>query len=95
MASACLASITRDSGTDMSIQHTINELMVRSQGLTPQATLTIDNYKVWKKQYVFDGLRGVRFGQSFCNHFGIADNILRYERDADRAENYIRKTYVR
>lgn len=77
----------------MSIQHTINEIMVRGRGLSRQAELTVDNYKLWKKQYVFDGLRGVRFGQSFCNYFGIADNILHYERDADRAEHYIRKTY--
>ena len=77
----------------MSIQHTINEIMVRSRGLTRQAYLTPTNYKVWKRGYVFDGLRGIRFGESFCNYFGIADNILHYERDADRAEDYIRKTY--
>ena len=79
----------------MIIQHTINEIMTRSRGLTRQADLTPGNYKVWKKGYIFEGLKGIRFGQSFCNHFGIADNILFYERDADRAESYIQKNYVR
>ncbi len=79
----------------MSIQHTVEEILTRSRGLTRQADLTPNNYKVWKRGYVFDGLRGVRFGQSFCNYFGIADNILFFERDAVRAESYINKNYVR
>ena len=79
----------------MSIQHTINEIMTRSRGLTRQAALTPTNYKVWKRGYIFEGLKGIRFGQSFCNYFGVADNILFFERDAARAESYINKNYVR
>ena len=69
--------------------------MTRSRGLTRQAPLTPANYKVWKRGYIFEGLRGIRFGQSFCNYFGIADNILFFERDVARAESYINKNYVR
>ena len=79
----------------MIIQHTINEIMSRGQEPKAQAALTIDNYKIWRRGYVFDGLKGIRFGQSFCNYFGITDNILFYERDVPRAESYIQKNYVR
>jgi hypothetical protein len=52
------------------------------------------DYQQWRQEAVFDMLRGVRYGQSFCNRFDITDNILFYERDPEWADMYIRKTYI-
>jgi hypothetical protein len=52
------------------------------------------DYQQWRQEAVFDILRGVRYGQSFCNRFDITDNILFYERDPEWADVYIRKTYI-
>jgi hypothetical protein len=52
------------------------------------------DYQQWRQEAVFDMLRGVRYGQSFCNRFDITDNILFYECDPEWADVYIRKTYI-
>jgi hypothetical protein len=40
-------------------------------------------------------LHGIRYGQSFCNHFGITDNHLYYAPgDIVWCDRYIRKTYL-
>jgi hypothetical protein len=58
--------------------------------------ITYAEYRDWQRGYIFDGLRTLRYGHSFCNYFDISDNILFYDvltqADADR---YIRETYVR
>ena len=58
--------------------------------------ITHQQYRDWQRGYIFDGLRTLRYGQSFCRHFDISDNILFYniltQSDADQ---YIRRTYVR
>jgi hypothetical protein len=58
--------------------------------------ITHQQYRDWQRGYIFDGLRTLRYGQSFCNHFDISDNILFYniltQHDADQ---YIRKVYVK
>ncbi len=57
--------------------------------------ITHQEYRDWQRGYIFDGLRSLRYGQSFCNHFDISDNILFYniltQSDADQ---YIRKVYL-
>ena len=59
-------------------------------------SVTHQEYRDWQRGYIFDGLRTLRYGQSFCNHFNITDNILFYniltQSDAD---HYIRRVYVR
>jgi hypothetical protein len=52
------------------------------------------DYRQWQQEFVFDVLRGLRYGQSFCNRFNITDNILFYEQDPEWADVYIRKTYI-
>ena len=54
-----------------------------------------EDYQQWKKEFTFDAIKNsVRYGQSFCNTFNIQDNILYYERDPERADQYIRQCYV-
>jgi hypothetical protein len=52
------------------------------------------DYEQWRRAVVFDALQGLRYGQSFCNHFDITDNILFYERDPEWSDVYIRQNYV-
>lgn len=56
--------------------------------------ISMEQYESWKKDAVFDGLRGLRYGQSFCNSFGIQDNILFFTLNHVDADEYIRKLYI-
>ena len=51
-------------------------------------------YDAWRDEFVFDGIRGLRYGQSFCNHFDITDYVLFYMLDWDRADQHIRTVYL-
>ena len=57
--------------------------------------VSADQYQTWRQGYVFDALQNLRYGQSFCNAFDIADNVLFHERDADWADMYIQQHYVK
>jgi len=56
--------------------------------------ITQSEFDEWQRQASFDIMRGARYGQSFCNHFGLTDNILYYEFSWLNADAYIRRVYV-
>ena len=57
--------------------------------------ITLAEYEQWRESYTFLALQGQRYGQSFCNTFGITDNHLYYNTGGvDWADTYIRKTYL-
>lgn len=57
--------------------------------------ISLDDYEQWKKDFIWEALHGMRYGQSFCNHFGITDNHLFYAPgDIAWCDNYIRKNYL-
>ena len=57
--------------------------------------ITRSDYDEWRKQYTWDALQGLRYGQSFCNRFGLHDNHLYYNTGGiDWADEYIEKTYL-
>ena len=56
--------------------------------------ITREQFEQWQKQSSFDIMKGLRYGQSFCNHFKITDNILYYEFSWLNAEEYIKRTYI-
>lgn len=53
---------------------------------------------LWKQyHYTFDALRGISYGQSFCNHFAITDNLLYYGSvftTVEKCDAYIKKIYL-
>jgi len=61
-----------------------------------QNPITTEDFELWKQDYTWDALHGIRYGQSFCNRFGITDNILYYTKFAsiEDCNDYIEKTYV-
>ena len=52
------------------------------------------DYNMWQKMFTFEGIRGARYGQSFCNHFGITDYVLFYKVDWESADQHIRTVYL-
>ena len=52
------------------------------------------NFQQWERQFTFDGMRNLRYGQSFCDYFNFTDNILYYDTLQQRARDYILKNYV-
>jgi hypothetical protein len=60
-----------------------------------QGPVSHEEYAQWKREYVMLALRGQRYGQSFCNHFGITDNHLYYAPGSvSWCDDYIRKNYL-
>ena len=57
--------------------------------------ITKTKFSQWSDTYVMDALRGVPYGRSFCNHFGIKDYILYFTANKQFCDKHIRKHYVR
>ena len=72
----------------------VNELLQDRQG-SERRTVSLKEYQQWTRGFVFEAMRNLSYGQSFCNHFGIHDNILYYAGTMSDADAYIRKNYVR
>ena len=54
-----------------------------------------EDYDIWRKDFTWEALHGQRYGQSFCNRFGIHDNHLYYNTGGvEWADSYIKKNYV-
>jgi hypothetical protein len=52
-------------------------------------------FEQWKQDFTFEGLKGLRYGQSFCNHFGISDNLLYYTMwPVEEIHDYILRYYI-
>jgi len=76
----------------------LNQLLEHMQMASkpnPIKHITEKEYSLWQPAYTFEGLHGIRYGQSFCNQFDITDNILFYSHDPTWCDTYIRKTYIK
>lgn len=56
--------------------------------------ITDDDYEIWKTDFTWDALHGLRYGQSFCNRFRIADSLLYYNNNHEWCDTYIRSNYI-
>jgi hypothetical protein len=57
--------------------------------------ITKKKFNRWQQDFTFDALQGQRYGQSFCNTFGITDNLLFYNSwSVDQIDKYIEKNYI-
>ena len=67
----------------------------QSSRINPATTITQEDYEQWRHDYIWEALHGIRYGQSFCNRFGITDNHLYYGTNGlEWSDKYIRKTYL-
>jgi hypothetical protein len=87
----------------MSGQHIFKQLVDFHDQALAQAGKTHkiinrDDYEQWRKDFIWEALHGQRYGQSFCNRFGITDNHLYYNDynngGIEWADEYIQKTYL-
>jgi hypothetical protein len=54
-----------------------------------------EDFDLWQKDVIWDALHGIRYGQSFCNRFGVSDNLLYYTTwPPEQLDDYIKKHYV-
>ena len=78
----------------MAMSHIVEQLM---QDHRPEYNKKISRheYEQWARGFVFEGLRDLRYGQSFCNRFNIRDNILFYSTTVEEADRYIEEHYIK
>ena len=58
--------------------------------------ITSKQFELWKQDFTFNALHGQRYGQSFCNRFGITDYLLYYNQwSIDQLDDYIEKNYIK
>ena len=72
----------------------VNDMTTEYHLPTEDNSVSIEDYEQWKREYTWDALVNIRYGQSFCNHFNIQDNRLYYERDWVKCDNIIRVDWL-
>ena len=72
--------------------HMVEDLM--REPLSEIVTIQLKDYENWQKQYTWDALQNIRYGQSFCNQYNITDSRLYYSRDWVFCDQLIRKEYI-
>lgn len=56
---------------------------------------TKENIEVWQKQWLVDSLKGYRYGQSFCEFFGICNSSPLYHfKDKNISQRWIDDNYL-
>lgn len=61
----------------------------------PTITINQQQYSDFKRQWVFDSLRGYRYGQAFCIYFNLDNNIpIYWFKDNVIAEEWIKHNYL-
>jgi hypothetical protein len=81
----------------MTGQHAFDQMVTETTTTRVQFANHIaqDDFDLWQKDVIWDCLHGIRYGQSFCNRFGITDNLLYYNTwPTEQIEDYIRKNYI-
>jgi hypothetical protein len=58
-------------------------------------TITQEQYEQFEYHYVFDALKGLRFGQAFCERFGVSNASPLYHLNSrELCERWIRANYL-
>ena len=79
----------------MSVFEWTADLLTSDNYIRFEHHISMKRYKAWQKLYTWEALQNeLRYGQSFCRHFDVRDNILYHERDQHRADAYIRKHFL-
>jgi hypothetical protein len=53
------------------------------------------DYELFHKEYIFDQLKGSRYGEAFCKRFQIDDPVVSRIIDADLAIEMIEEIYIK
>jgi hypothetical protein len=79
---------------DNAFENMTADLLAINARAEQQNSVTEAAYEDWKREFTFEGIRGLRYGQSFCNHFDITDYVLYYKMDWASADQHIRTVYL-
>lgn len=61
---------------------------------TMDKEITREQYEAWQKQWLLDAIAGKRYGQSFCEYFGISRATpLYFFRNGETSEKWIKHYY--
>ena len=81
----------------MTFKHMIRDMMTYGADsgveFTPNSIPRSD-YEQWRKQFTWDALKNHRYGQSFCNYFGITDHRIFYETNWETCDAVIRREWI-
>ena len=61
---------------------------------TEDNSVSIEDYEQWKREYTWDALVNIRYGQSFCNYFGITDQRIFFERNWQTCDTVIQREWL-
>ena len=78
---------------DSAFENMIGDL-VREVDRNQEVKISRAKYRAWRREYTWLGIQGQRYGQSFCNKFGITNYVLYYITDWTRADELIRSYYL-
>ena len=74
-----------------SFESMVNTVMAKSQ-----VYVTQEQYISFQNQWIFDAIGGKRYGQAFCEFFGVPRGTpLYYFRDNKIAERWIQDNYLK
>lgn len=78
----------------MSMRRVVDQMLQQNMPMKT-VTLTKDEYEVFKKCYTLLALKGVSYGQAFCEYFDIHDYVIRYDSNSKRVDKLIRHGYLK
>jgi hypothetical protein len=79
---------------DSAFENMTADLLAIDARVERRNSITEAEYSEWKRAFTFEGIKGARYGQSFCNHFGLTDYVLFYKVDWESADRHIRAVYL-
>lgn len=62
---------------------------------TQSKTISKQDYEHFRKEYIFDQLKGSRYGEAFCERFQIDDPVVSRLIDTDLAIEMIEENYIK
>ena len=79
---------------DNAFENMTADLLAIDARVERKNSITPAEYETWKREFTFEGIKGMRYGQSFCDHFGITDYVLFYKSDWESADQHIKAVYL-
>lgn len=69
--------------------------MVSLLDTLPTAQISKQEYEVFQREYIFDQIRGLKYGKAFCERFHVKDSVISRLIDEDLAKELIEETYIK
>ncbi len=67
-----------------------NQLMEKRQANINERTVSLSDYEIFCKEYMFEQLKDIAFGKAFCKKFDIQDRVLNILMSRNSAEQHIK-----